>query len=240
MIDFTAPLINLRNLPALPPPSSQSSQGQNASSDKLPREKDKIIQTPSFSEDISEIQRNIKDDEDDIQFHVHYHQNLEILERRIRNKSVGIDCTTECIADLYGTMEGFIISKDEIKILDSYNDNFDTYKIPDFWEPRVYDPEEEKLSHAESNQLKDKIEKAMEIIFQKKIGHNDSKQIINISDSDDETSKNEYNELWYLPHPPVKGYRRSIYRSPYVIQWRTANYLTDDSEDETDVEDFQL
>lgn len=248
MINFNGPVINLKNLPVLPGPGAQLQTNASAPMSTVPEftmsKESKLIHTPSFTIDTSSEASKEPKNEEEILFHIHYHQNLEILERRIRNKTLEFSTTTDNVAAIYYAMDGFVINKDEISLLDNYDRPFDNPKIPTFWEPRSYDIEGNSMTEKESDELSRQINEELEINFTKRSDRPDSKDFkVLLESTDDESDtpkKNKYNPNWYLPHPPVKGYHRNHYNSRFLVSWRIENVLTDNSDCNTDSEDFVL
>ena len=251
-LDFTSipsrplpaqPVIDVTSLPVYEKEDDAKKDKKHEDQNK---EKNEIIPVPSFKPADEPQPRILLDKEDDISKIVHLHQRLEVLEHRIRFSKEENRYETDQVAQLYLMMPDFTIERNELFFLETYNIKPTKSEIPGFWEPRVYDQEDEKLSEDESKSLEERIEETKKIVMVERPERTDwreMKRLMKIVESAEGNVAMKERKSRGLDSNPISSKqcpRRRLEPSGFVLSWDKNDPMTDSSGDETEIEDFVL
>ena len=209
-------------------------------------EKSDLITTPPFFPAERPQSRLITDKVENIDEIIKLHQRLEVLECKIRQNPEYYQCSTDSVADLYSSISEFEIDPEDTNFFATYSIPPDSIKVPNFWEKRVYDRDEEKMDDEKSEKLKARIEKRMDILLVDKPERTDwreRRKLMKIIEKEEpgQTERRSRISRWVEPAPPLIQRRKRRVEVPQVrIHWYKGIFPTDDSEDDTDPFDFSF
>lgn len=213
----------------------------------LPRS---FVPTPSFTRSQKPQIYTITDTDEVDEEEIELHKKLEVLERRLRaQKEESQDVSTDIVSSLYDSLGDVEVYDDEMYCFYFYDTPFTQSTIPKFWIKRIYDQEEELMNENDTNYLLKCIEKAKKVVFIKKTqdrkhGHIYRRLLQSIEENDQKEKEEERkrrSSRRYEPNIIQTAYRR---RNRQIIMpcvdWDIGLMPTDDSGDETDLEDFVM
>lgn len=256
-LDFTSipsrpvpvqPVIDITQVPVYENTETAKDDQKSEETKKRKDNQQDIIPVPPFAPASEPQPRIIIDKEEDISEIVHIHQRLEVLEHRIRFHKEELSYETDQVAQLYMTMPDFKIERNELFFLETYNIKQSKSEIPNFWEPRVFDREEEKLNEEDSKALADDIDETKKIVMVEKPERTDwreMKRLMRIVETAEDSvmMKERKNRGLTLYSDQMSGSqytKRRLEPSGFVLSWEKSNLMTDNSSDETEIDDFVL
>ena len=215
---------------------------------RKPYEDPEFIATPGYHDAEEPQPRIIKDEPEDISELVYIHQRMEVLEYRIRSNKTRSGYATDQVAQLYDIMPNFKIDRSELFFLETYNLPPNDSQIPDFWPPRIYDREDEKMSKEQSKKLKKDIDKTKKIVMVERVERTDWREmrrllkIVEAAEGQIMMKERKSRGSMFDPTPPPNAgiVKRKLQPSGLILSWDNENLMTDSTSDETEVEDFVL
>ena len=224
---------------------------KNIENDEKNNENIEKIFTPGWKFSNTPQKRLISRNHENLENYYPHHQQLEIIEKRIRSGIIETT-TTDSVVDCYELFGQVDILSTEKIIVDSYKFiPYDSF-VPKFWETRVYDLNSQKIDEENSQMLEKEIEKSLTIHFseskprnqwkktekilaqlekQEEKTQNNRKRIISRYEISEKNIKKGKHSL-KIPNPPES--------SKFLFIWEKNWNSTDDSNNDTDPDDFVL